>query len=71
MRYANLLYFVLAAFILVFGVVALFGEGGKLWANIAIILIGLYFLYRGVAITVNARNRRLREADEENDQDNA
>ena len=52
-RYINIIYFLFAAFILYFGIATLLGGEGKLWANICIVLIGLYFLYRGIAVTVN------------------
>ena len=37
---------------------------------ICILLIGLYFLYRGIATTVNARIRRSREEQERTDREN-
>ena len=67
MRYMNIVYFVFAAFILAFGVATLVNGSGKLWANICIVLIGLYFLYRGIAITVNNAHRRERERLESED----
>ena len=45
-KYINIIYFLFAAFILYFGIATLLGGEGKLWANICIVLIGLYFLYR-------------------------
>ncbi|MBR7003956.1 MAG: hypothetical protein IKI00_03160 [Bacteroidales bacterium] len=74
-RYINIIYFLFAAFILYFGIATLLGGEGKLWANICIVLIGLYFLYRGIAVTVNNRHRaereRLMEEDRGNDPTNA
>ena len=60
-KFINIIYFILAIFIIAFGVVTLVTGSGKLWAEICIILIGLYFLYRGVAVTVNNARRRERE----------
>ncbi|MBR4756274.1 MAG: hypothetical protein IK076_04965 [Bacteroidales bacterium] len=74
-KYINILYFVFAAFILWFGIATLAGGEGKLWANICIVLIGLYFLYRGIAVTVNNSRRkerdRLTEEDSKNDPANS
>ena len=74
-RYINIIYFLFAAFILYFGIATLLGGEGKLWANICIVLIGLYFLYRGIAVTVNnirrAERERLMEEDRGNDPTNA
>ncbi len=74
-KYINIIYFLFAAFILYFGIATLLGGEGKLWANICIVLIGLYFLYRGIAVTVNNRRRaereRLMEEDKGNDPSNA
>ena len=44
MKYTNLLYFVLSAFILFFGGKLLLSGEGKTATNICILLIGLYFL---------------------------
>lgn len=74
MRYANILYFVFSAFIIGFAVVVLVSPGGKLWQELLILLIGLYFLYRGYALTVNQIRRRQREREREsrgNDPSNA
>lgn len=60
-RYINILYFIIAVFILGFGIKILAAGEGKLWTNICIVLIGLYFLYRGIAVTVNEKRRRERE----------
>jgi len=68
MRHINILYFVFAVFALAFGITLLVSGQGKLWANIGIVLIGLYYLYRGIAITYN---NRLRKEDENNDPANA
>ena len=72
-KYMNIIYFVFAAFILYFGAATLINGEGKLWANICIVLIGLYFLYRGIAVTVNNSRRRERErlADEDRNNDPA
>ena len=70
MKYTNLLYFVLSAFILFFGGKLLLSGEGKTVTNICILLIGLYFLYRGIATTVNARIRRSREEQERTDREN-
>jgi 4-hydroxybenzoate polyprenyltransferase len=72
-KYMNIIYFVFAAFILYFGVSTLIAGEGKLWANICIVLIGLYFLYRGIAVTVNNSRRKERErlADEDRNNDPA
>ncbi|MDI9551143.1 MAG: hypothetical protein ACOX5T_01570 [Candidatus Cryptobacteroides sp.] len=66
MRYANILYFVFSAFIIGFSVTMLASPGGKLWQELLILLIGLYFLYRGYALTVNRIRRREREREREN-----
>ena len=60
-KFMNIIYFVFAVFIIGFSVAMLVGGSGKLWANICILLIGLYFLYRGIAVTVNNAHRRERE----------
>ena len=70
MKYTNLLYFVLSAFILFFGGRLLLSGEGKTATNICILLIGLYFLYRVIATTVNARIRRSREEQERTDREN-
>lgn len=64
MKHIGILYFIFAAFILCYGIVTLIEGEGKLWADIGIILIGVYFLYRGIATTVN--NRLRKEEEEEN-----
>jgi hypothetical protein len=72
MRHVNILYFVFAVFILGFGGTLLFCGEGKTWVNVCILLIGVYFLYRGVAVTVNTRIREERERhDRDNDPANA
>ena len=74
-KYIKILYIIYAAFILYFGIATLVNGEGKLWANICIVLIGVYFLYRGVAVTVNNKRRnereRLQEEDRNNDPANA
>lgn len=60
-KFINIIYFVIAIFIIGFGVTVLVSGSGKLWANICIIVIGLYFLYRGIAVTVNNVRRKERE----------
>ncbi len=57
-------------FIIGFAAAMLIGGSGKLWANICILLIGLYFLYRGIAVTVNNARRKERERLSERDRDN-
>ena len=69
-KFINILYFIFAAFILYFGITTLVAGEGKLWANICIVLIGLYFLYRGIAVTVNNCRRRERERLQEEDRKN-
>ncbi|MBR1927390.1 MAG: hypothetical protein IJ840_06535 [Bacteroidales bacterium] len=69
-KFLNIIYFVFAVFVMVFAVALLVGGSGKLWANICILLIGIYFLYRGVAVTVNSRARAERERLESRDKDN-
>ena len=69
-RYINIIYFLFAAFILYFGIATLLGGEGKLWVNICIVLIGLYFLYRGIAVTVNNARRKERERLNAEDNDN-
>ena len=69
-KFLNIIYFVVAAFILFFGVSALVDGSGKLWANLCILLIGLYFIYRGIALTVNNAHRRERERLASQDKDN-
>ena len=72
MKYINFIYFVLAAFILGFGIVTLAKGVGKTWTDIVILLVGLYFLYRGIAVTVNEKHRREREnEDSRNDPANS
>ena len=69
-KFMNLIYFVFAVFIRGFAAAMLIGGSGKLWANICILLIGLYFLYRGIAVTVNNARRKERERLSERDRDN-
>lgn len=72
MKHINLVYFVFAAFIIGFSSLMLIQDEGKPMTNIIILLIGLYFLYRGVAVTVNAKRRREREElDNSRDPENA
>lgn len=61
MKYIGIIYFILAAFIIVFGVLNLVNGSGRLWINILIVVIGAYYLYRGVATTVNRINRSKEE----------
>lgn len=74
-KYINVLYFVFSAFILGFSLTLIFKGEGVLWQNLLIGLIGLYFLYRGIAVTVNNKrrreNERLLDEDRKNDPDNA
>ena len=69
-KYMNIIYFVFAAFILWFGLSTLVAGEGKLWADICIVLVGLYFLYRGIALTVNNARRKERERLNAEDNDN-
>lgn len=69
-RYIGILYFIISIIVLAFGIMTLVQGEGKLWANICIVLIGVYFLYRGVAAMVNENIRRKREALEEDDRRN-
>ena len=66
-KFMNIIYFVFAIFIIGFAAAMLIGGSGKLWANICILLIGLYFLYRGIAVTVNNIRRKERERLESRD----
>ena len=69
-KFLNLVYFVIAVFIIAFGIAAIVNGSGKAWANILILLIGIYFMYRGIALTVNARRRAERESLESKDKNN-
>jgi hypothetical protein len=72
MKHIGIVYFVFAVAIMAYGITALVDGTGRLWANIGIVVIGLYFLYRGIATTVNNRIRRQRELeDKDNDPANA
>ncbi len=72
MKYIYILYFVFAVFILGFGAALLIGGEAFTWKIGAILLIGLYFLYRGIAVRVNQKRRREREEiDNGNDPANA
>lgn len=66
----NLIYFVVAAFIIGFGIAAIVNGSDKAWTNILILLIGCYFIYRGIALTVNAKRRAERENLESRDKNN-
>ena len=74
-KFLNIIYFIVAAFIIAFGVAAVVNGSGKTWANILILLIGCYFVYRGIALTVNAKRRaervNLESQDKNNDPANA
>ena len=72
MRHVNAIYFVIAAFILGFSITMLVKPGGKLWQELLILAIGLYFVYRGYALTVNEGRRRERDQEDAgNDPTNA
>ncbi len=72
MKYIHIIYYVFAVFALGYGSVLLFKGAGTLWMNIGIVVIGLYFLYRGIARSVNERIRRERDSyDSGNDPANA
>ena len=61
MRYIFILYFVFAVFIIGFGSALLIGGTPISWKIVCILLIGVYFLYRGIATCVNEKRRRERE----------
>lgn len=61
MRYIFILYFVFAAFILGFGASILIGGTEISWKIVCILLIGLYFLYRGIAVCINQKRRKEQE----------
>ncbi|MBR5661153.1 MAG: hypothetical protein IKW99_06335 [Bacteroidales bacterium] len=69
-KFLNLVYFVVAVFIIAFGIAALVNGSGKTRTNILILLIGFYFMYRGIALTVNAKRRAERESLESKDKNN-
>ncbi len=72
MRYVFILYFVFAVFIIGFGAALLINGVPFSWKIGGILLIGLYFLYRGTATCVNQKRRReLEEIDNRNDPANA
>ena len=72
MKYAYILYFVFAVFIIGFGSALLINGMPISWKIVCILLIGVYFLYRGIATCVNQKRRREREEiDNGNDPANA
>lgn len=72
MKHIGIIYFIVAAAILAYGIMMLVNGQGKLWADICITLIGVYYLYRGIATTHNARVRKEREREDQgNDPANA
>ncbi|HBN01606.1 MAG TPA: hypothetical protein DD383_03115 [Rikenellaceae bacterium] len=72
MKYAYILYFVFAVFIIGFGSALLIKGVPISWKIVCILLIGIYFLYRGIATCVNQKRRREREEfDKGNDPANA
>ncbi len=72
MKYIYIIYFVLAVFAAGFGAALLVNGVPLNWKIIGIILIGVYFLYRGIATCVNQRRREERESiDNGNDPANA
>lgn len=72
MKYAYILYFVFAVFIIGFGSALLIKGMPISWKIVCILLIGVYFLYRGIATCVNQKRRREREEiDNVNDPANA
>ncbi len=72
MTYAYILYFVFAVFIIGFGSALLIKGVPISWKIVCILLIGVYFLYRGIATCVNQKRRREREEfDKGNDPANA
>ena len=60
-KYLGIVYLVLAVFVILFGTANLINGSGKTWQNILIVLIGLYFAYRGVATIHNAKVRKEQE----------
>ena len=60
-NYLGIVYLVLAEFIIIFGTAKFINGSGKTWQNILIVLIGLYFAYRGVATIHNAKVRKEQE----------
>lgn len=72
MKYVYILYFVFAVFIIGFGSALLINGVPFSWKTACILLIGVYFLYRGIATCVNQKRRREREEiDNDNDPANA
>ena len=72
MKHTGIIYFILGAVILAYGILSLTSGEGKVWAGAGIVVVGLYFLYRGIATTHNERIRREREnEDQGNDPANA
>ena len=72
MKYIYILYFVFAVFIIGFGSALLINGVPFSWKTACILLIGVYFLYRGVAACVNQKRRsRCEDIDNENDPTNA
>lgn len=69
-KYIGVIYLVLALFILLFGIANFIKGAGQAWQNILIVLIGLYFAYRGVASIHNAAVLKERENRGAEDQDN-
>lgn len=61
MKYTGILYFIFSIFILVFGTLSLVDGRGKLWVNIAILAIGVYYLYRGITVTVKSIRQKKEE----------
>lgn len=53
MKYAYILYFVFAVFIIGFGSALLINGMPISWKIVCILLIGVYFLYRRIATCVN------------------
>ncbi len=53
MKYVYILYFVFAVFIIGFGSTLLINGVPVSWKIVCILLIGSYFLYRGIATCVN------------------
>ena len=57
----NALYFIFGAGALGYGIGTLIKGRASVWTGVVIVLIGLYFLYRGIAKAVNESHRRQRE----------
>ncbi|MBP3236250.1 MAG: hypothetical protein LKK16_00605 [Bacteroidales bacterium] len=59
-----IVYFVFSAFILYFGIANMINGQGKLWVNILIVVIGIYFLYRCIATAIYAHREKIDEGND-------